>query len=131
MFMQCALAMLSMAHGQSATDASACGWYSAGTINFPKGNNSNAFSDVNDASVTFTSDGFGSGNSAQTGSASNIAKPAHNRQTYGLVDLNGNVYEVRLGMASDGTNYYVLKTHARMQSTHSRQKLDRKNAASG
>jgi hypothetical protein len=64
------LAMLSLAHGQAATSTNECAWYdSTGVKNYPKGNNNNALGDINDATLTFISDGFP--NSAKTGSANN------------------------------------------------------------
>ena len=108
-FIHGALAMLSVAHGQAASADTYCAWYdSNGVINFPKGCTNDALKDVNDTSVTFTTDGYL--NCAKTGSGSNLAKTAHNGQTCGVVDLNGLIYEVVIGFASNGTNYYMLKT---------------------
>lgn len=114
-FMYSALALLQLAHAQAATGTDACAWYDAtGVTNYPKGNNNNALADVNDTSVTFTSDGYASGNSALTGSASNFAKTTHNGQLCGITDLNGNMWETSLGITSDGTNFYFLKTSTKM-----------------
>lgn len=108
-FIFSALALLSLAHGQAATSATACAWYDAGGItNFPKGCNNNTLKDVNDATVTYVTDGYL--NCGQTGSASNLAKTAHNGQSCGVVDLNGNLWEINTGFVSDGTYYYLLKT---------------------
>lgn len=98
-FIHTALAMLATAHAQASSSTTNCAWYHA-TNNFPKGNNNNALADANDTSVTFTSDGYGGGNSAKTGSASNLAKTAHNGQACGVIDLNGNMWEVSLGVTS-------------------------------
>ncbi|WP_299009911.1 hypothetical protein [uncultured Caulobacter sp.] len=106
-FIFAALALLSLAHGQAATSAAACAWYdAAGVINFPKGNNNNALNDQNDNTVTFTSDGYttGGANSALTGSASNFAKTAHNGQNCGVVDLNGNMWEITPGLTCVATS---------------------------
>lgn len=101
-FIYSALAMLSMAHGQAAT-ASTCAWYDAtGVSNFPKGNNNNALRDVNDASVLYVSDGYS--NCGQTGSATPFAKTTHNGQACGIADLNGNMYEVALGIQCVATS---------------------------
>jgi hypothetical protein len=110
-FIHGALAMLSVAHGQAATASTYCAWYDAGrTINFPKGNNNN-LADSNDATVTFTSTGHALyPNCAKTGSASNLAKTAHNGQTNGVVDLNSNLWEITSGFVSNGSLYYMLKT---------------------
>jgi hypothetical protein len=110
-FMHGALAMLSVAHGQAATASTYCAWYDAGrTINFPKGNNNN-LADINDATVTFTSTGHATYPlCAKTGSASNLAKTAHNGQTNGVVDLNGNLWEICSGFVASTILYYSLKT---------------------
>ncbi len=110
-FERSALAMLALAHGQASTSAAFCAWYdSAGIINFPKGNNNNALADINDTSVTWTSDGYS--NCGKTGSASVLAKSTHNGQNCGVADLNGNMWEVALGLTCNGTNYYLLKPSA-------------------
>lgn len=112
-FIFSALAMLSMAHGQAATSATSCAWYdAAGIKNFPKGNNNNALGDINDTSLAFVSDGYVSGNSSKTGSANFIAKTAHNGMNCGVVDLNGNMWEINPGITSSGTGFYLLKTSA-------------------
>jgi len=98
-FIHTALALLATAHGQAAASTTHCAWYHA-TNNFPKGNNNNALADANDTSVTFTSDGYGGGNSAKTGSGSNFAKTTHNGQNCGVCDLNGNLWEVSLGVTA-------------------------------
>lgn len=98
-FIHTALALLSVAHAQASSSTTNCAWYHA-TNNFPKGCNNNALADANDTSVTFTSDGYAGGNSAKTGSASNLAKTAHNGQACGVIDLNGNMWEVSLGVTS-------------------------------
>ncbi len=110
-FIFSALALLSLAHGQAATSAAACAWYdAAGVTNFPKGNNNNALKDTNDTTVTYITDGYS--NCGQTGSASNLAKTAHNGQSCGVVDLNGNLWEINPGITSDGASFYLLKTSA-------------------
>lgn len=103
-FMYSALAMISLAHGQNATSSTYCAWYdAAGVKNFPKGCNNGSLADVDDTAVTFTTAGD-SGTSAKprTGSASNLAKTTHNGQNSGVVDLNGAMWEVGLGMTSPG-----------------------------
>jgi hypothetical protein len=102
-FIYGALAMLSMAHGQAATATTWCAWYdAAGVTNFPKGNNNNALRDTNDTSVLYVSDGYS--NCGQTGSGAPFAKTTHNGQACGIADLNGNVYEVALGMQCVATS---------------------------
>jgi len=126
-FIYAALAMLSMAHGQAASAATYCAWYdAAGNTNFPKGCNNNALGDSNDASLSFVSDGYP--NAAKTGSANNLAKTAHNGQGSGVVDLNGNMWEISLGLTRPGTTateaindslgttaFYAAKSTVRMQ----------------
>ena len=102
-FMYGALAMLSMAHGQASASATWCAWYAAaGVNNFPKGNNNNALRDTNDTSVLYVSDGYS--NCGQTGSGTPFAKTTHNGQACGIADLNGNMYEVALGMQCVATS---------------------------
>ena len=103
-FQWAALALLATAHGQAASAATYCAWYDATlAINFPKGNNNNALKDTNDTSVVWESDGYPNcgktGSAGFGGGAGNVfAKSAHNGQNCGVVDLNGNLYEVSLGM---------------------------------
>lgn len=105
-FIYGALAMLSMAHGQAATASAWCAWYDvAGIASFPKGNNNNALRDVNDATVLYVSDGYS--NCGQTGSGTPFAKTTHNGQACGVADLNGNMYEVALGMQCVATSKAV------------------------
>lgn len=99
-------AMISYAHGQSA-NASTCAWFdSAGVTNFTKGNNNNALGDTNDNTLSFISDGFP--NCSKTGSANILAKTTDNGQNCGIADVNGDVWEIVLGMTSNGTNFYLL-----------------------
>lgn len=96
-FMTGALAGISMATAQAATNAETVAWFdAAGVINFPKGNNNNALRDTNDNSVTFTHDGYG--NSALTGSGVPFAKTTHNGQECGVADVNGNMYRIEPGL---------------------------------
>lgn len=98
-FMRSALALLALAHGQAANTAASCAWFDAARVtNFPKGNNNNAFKDVNDASVTYIHDGYVSGNSALTGSGAPFAKTTHNGQACGIADLNGNMWTIEPGL---------------------------------
>ena len=108
------LAQLSMAHGQAATSSTHCAWYDpAGVINFPKGCNNDALGDANDPSISYTSDGYG--NCGKTGSGLPFAKTTHNGQACGVADLNGNMYEINLGVTSDGANYHVAGEWAEMK----------------
>ncbi|NCC27867.1 MAG: hypothetical protein EOM22_06895 [Gammaproteobacteria bacterium] len=110
-FIFAALAMLSYAHARASSSTERCGFYLAGA-NFPKGNNSNnaARTDVNDASVSWTSTGYNF--CGLTGSASAFAKSTHNGQNSGIADLNGNVWEVTPGFTNNGSVFYILKESA-------------------
>lgn len=109
-FIRAALALLANAHGSAATGTAFCAWYSAGAANFPKGNNNNANGDANDAAIAFVDDGNGTYATGRTGSANFMARTTHNGQMSGVADLNGIVWEVELGLTSNGTNFYILKT---------------------
>lgn len=112
LFVQRALSLLSMAHGQAATNTTDCAWYNvAGTTNFPKGCNNNALKDVNDATVKYTATGFQ--NAGKTGSALPFAKTTHNGQANGVADLNGNMYEICIGVTQRSSTFYALKTAAK------------------
>jgi len=113
-FIFSALAMLSLAHGQSATAATWCAWYdAAGITNYPKGCNNNALGDTNDAAIHYISDGYL--NAGKTGSANLFSRTTHNGQNCGVADINGNMWEVNPGITSDATNYYILNTGVRMR----------------
>lgn len=112
LFIRNALALLSLSHAQASTSTTWCAWYNA-TYNFPKGCNNNALSDAQDATLTFTSSGNATYPTAnKTGSANTLAKTTHNGQNSGVADINGTIWEICLGLTSDGTNIYVLKTSA-------------------
>lgn len=106
-FIGAALALLANAHASASTNTTYCAWYMAGA-NFPKGNNNNALGDSNDATIAYVSDGYS--NAGKTGSANFPAKVSHNGQLSGVMDLNGNMWEIRLGLTSNGTSYFLLKT---------------------
>lgn len=115
LFIRNALALLSLAHAQASTSTTWCAWYNA-TYNFPKGCNNNALADQQDATVTFTWTGNATYTTTnKTGSANTLAKTTHNGQNSGVADLNGTIWEVALGLTSNGTNIYVLKTAAAMK----------------
>lgn len=82
--------------------------------NFPKGCNNGALRDSQDASVLYVSDGYSA--SAKTGSAVPFDKTTHNGQTCGVADLNGLMWEINLGLASDGSSYFAVKTSVAMAS---------------
>lgn len=111
-FIQRALSVLSMAHAQAATSTAACAWYdAAGVTNYPKGCNNNALRDVNDTSVIYEETGYST--AGKTGSAKPFAKTTHNGQHSGVADLNGNMWEVALGLTQTDGNFYILKTSAK------------------
>lgn len=106
-----ALAMLSMAHGQTSSSTTNCAWYDA-TNNFPKGCNNNALGDINDNMVVWESDGYS--NCGKTGSAgygggagNEFAKLTHNGQACGVADLNGLMWEVSLGLTAIRTTNII------------------------
>jgi hypothetical protein len=100
-FQHAALAILSKAHADATAAAGpACAWWSS-TSPFPKGNNSNTLSDVNDSTITYTTDGYST--AGLTGSGKPFAKTTHNGQPSGVADLNGNMYEINIGITSIAT----------------------------
>jgi len=103
-----ALALLSLAHGQASSNTTYCAWYDA-TYNYPKGCNDNALGDTDDATVSYTSDGYS--NCGKTGSGTPFAKTTHNGQACGVADLKGLMYEVNIGMTymSSTGFFYVAK----------------------
>lgn len=115
LFIRSALAMLALAHAQNSTATTYNAWYHA-TNNFPKGCNNNALGDAQDAALTFTWTGNTTYlSSSKTGSANVLAKTTHNGQACGVADVNGTIWEIALGLTSDATNYYILKTSAAMK----------------
>jgi hypothetical protein len=99
-----ALAKLSLAHAQHASNATNCAWYDPNrTTNFPKGCNNGSLADINDPSVTFVSAGnSGDAGKPRTGSASDLAKTTHNGQLCGVTDINGAMMQVTIGLTVAG-----------------------------
>lgn len=110
-FIFSALAMLSYAHAQASSTTTWCAWYDA-TNNFPKGCNNSALRDAQDASVLYASDGYLS--CGQTGSGDPFEKTTHNGQACGVADLNGLMWEINLGLTSDGSSYFAVKPSVAM-----------------
>ena len=109
LFIQRALSLLSMAHGQASTSAVNCAWYDAtGSANYPRGCNNGALGDAHDTTVKYTASGYAK--QGLTGSATNLSKTTHNGQANGVADLNGNMSEVALGVTRQTGIFYVLKT---------------------
>lgn len=104
------LALVSIAHGQAATSSAHCAWYDAsGTTNYPKGCNDGALGDIDDASILYVTAGdSGSASKPLTGSANHPARVAHNGQACGVMDLNGGMYEVSLGVTAPGGSGYAF-----------------------
>ena len=109
-FVNAALALLSLAHGQAATSTTYCAWFqesSAGARDriFPKGNN-NSGADFTDATCTFSvcDDGYwaAKNEARKNGSGSTFAKTTHNGQACGVADLNGNQWEILSGFTTGG-----------------------------
>ena len=96
-FQNSALAMLSLVHGQYSQTDTYCAWYNA-TYNYPKGCNSGGLKDSDDATVTFTSDGYSQSCTAGSGVA--LAKTTHNGQASGVTGVNGGMYEVEIGVTA-------------------------------
>lgn len=116
-FQRNAIALISKAHGQAAISTTWCAWYdAAGVTNFPKGCNNNALGDLNDTALSFASAGNATYPTAnKTGSANLFARTTHNGQNCGSADDNGTIYEICLGLTSDGTNYYILNPAVAMK----------------
>ncbi|MFA7173814.1 MAG: hypothetical protein WC340_10435 [Kiritimatiellia bacterium] len=103
---------LQLAHAQAATDTDACAWLDlTGTTNFPKGANTGAGTapaDINDAACTFemcdATTYSGDINKSKTGSCVYPKRCTHTGQSGGISDVNGNVYEVLIGMTQPGTS---------------------------
>ena len=98
-FQWSALAMLSLAHGQAATSTAWNAWYHA-TYNYPLGLNNNNLSnaDVDVAGLVYTWDNYAANNSGKAGSGVPFNKTTHNGQACGVADMNGNMYEINIGM---------------------------------
>lgn len=74
----------------------------------PKGCNNNALKDVNDANVVYTTSGYS--NCGLTGGVTDavFAKIAHNGQKCGVVDLNGNMWEVAAGYITSAAGAHLV-----------------------
>ena len=98
-FIFAALAMLSVAHGQAASNTVSCAWLDLNkTTNYPKGLNKDG-QDIVDETITFSVN--------RTGSAVPLAKVAHNGQACGVVDLNGMTFEFTPGMVIPGDDMEI------------------------
>lgn len=99
-FQMSALAILSLAHGQSSTGTAYCAWWTSTGVSAPRGNNNNALRDTDDPTVIYVSDGYP--NCGRTGSGTPFNKTTHNGQNCGVSDLNGNMFKVLIGTTCVG-----------------------------
>jgi hypothetical protein len=63
--------------------------------------------------LAFISDGYL--NSSKTGSANFFAKTTHNGQNNGIADLKGGMWEIGIGLTSDGENFYLLNSSSNIE----------------
>jgi len=91
------LARMALAHSQASEGTTFCAFKDVAPY-LPKGCNNGTLGDAYDKSVEFLGSGYS--NQALTGSASNLAKTAHNGQNCGVIDLNGNMHEVASGLTN-------------------------------
>jgi hypothetical protein len=105
LFQIAALAMLSLAHGQSSESDVYCAWYDP-IYNYPKGCNNNSRKDYDEVSNNagigddLRYDRGATKNLGETGSGNPFAKCTHNGQNCGVADLNGLMQEVNIGITS-------------------------------
>jgi hypothetical protein len=101
-FIRSLLALHALALAQRAVSPSQAAWYDNAMVTcFPKGCNNNALRDTNDSQVVYQSDGYS--NCGKTGSGTPIERTTHNGQACGVVDLNGLLWEVSIGMTCIAT----------------------------
>ena len=104
-FVYSMLSRLAKAHAAAGTVAT-CAFKDISPY-LPKGCNNNALKDTNDNSVEYEESGYS--NCGKTGSATNFAKTSHNGQNCGVVDINGNMWEVASGFTRDDNDFKILK----------------------
>lgn len=107
-FQRAALALLSIAQHEYTTSTTWCAWWISSGVSAPRGNNNNTLSDTSDTTVKWQSDGYSNcgktGSAGYGGGAGNVfAKSTHNGQACGVADLNGNMWEVSLGLTCIAT----------------------------
>lgn len=121
-FIRSAMALLAMAHGQASTSQAVCAWWRRDGPWGPRGCNNGQLGDVDEPTLFYQSDSNGEhAGAALTGSASRPAMVSHNGQACGVMDLAGPMWEVELGLTSDGRDWYALAPHcdvARLQGGH-------------
>jgi hypothetical protein len=108
-YIRAALARIALAQAWNAEGPHICAWIDEdGITSFPKGCNNNALGDANDPMVIYLATGYQ--NAGRTGSATHFARTTHNGQSNGVADLNGCMWAIELGMTSNGSNFFALKT---------------------
>ena len=121
-FIRSALALLAMAHGQACGSTSVCAWWRREGPLGPRGCNNGQLGDVDDPTVLYLGDNNGEHwGAALTGSANRPAMVSHNGQACGVMDLAGPMWEMELGLTSDGRDWYALAPHcdvAQLQGGH-------------
>ncbi len=104
------LANLADAHYQACyrnNNFAPCAWADIAPYQ-PKGCNNNALKDVNDANVVYTTSPYST--CGLTGGVTDtvFAKIAHNGQKCGVVDLNGNMWEVAAGYITSAAGAHLV-----------------------
>lgn len=112
MFMYNAIALLSLAHAQAATPATAA-WMDVSPY-APKGCNNDNLGDTNDISIKYVSAGNATYPKAPLNASCSdtaFAKITHNGQKCGITDINGNMWEIASGfIQSTADAFWTLKT---------------------
>ena len=112
MFMYNAIALLTLAHAQAATPATAA-WMDVAPY-APKGCNNDNLGDTNDISIKYVSAGNATYPKAPLNASCSdtaFAKITHNGQKCGITDLNGNMWEIASGfIQSTADAFWTLKT---------------------
>jgi hypothetical protein len=108
-FMRISLAKIALAQAWFADGPHVCAWIDEdGITSFPKGCNNNALGDINDPMVVYLGTGYL--NAPRTGSATHFARTTHNGQANGVADLNGCMQAIEIGLTSNNTNFFALRT---------------------
>ena len=109
-FMYSALSMLSDVHGLHATSTQHCAWYDpTGVTSFPKGCNNSALGDHHDKEIKYECSDTKIAAKGNTGGANHIARCSHNGQMSGVIDLNGLLEEVAIGIQIMNSNSHINK----------------------
>ena len=112
MFMYNAIGLLTLAHAQAATPATAA-WMDVAPY-APKGCNDDNLGDTNDISIKYVSAGNATYPKAPLNASCSdtaFAKITHNGQKCGITDINGNMWEIASGfIQSTADAFWTLKT---------------------